>query len=281
MAATPSTAVLFDPALETLPSAQGWVFLTDPLFFLQPKVRVASVDAGAVLLDSTPVTSEKAGWFSHLPPLGRHPRQPALDAAEGFVLSFQARLRSETHSSPDRAGFSVIATASNLDGIELGFWPGEIWAQSGPDFRHAEGVALETTAARTRYDLVLQGPRYRLCADGATVLEGDLRRYDSFGQPYNIPEFLFLGDDTSSAGAATEIGRIVVSALPRITAIRGGTGLTLMVDAEEGRDVVFEQRVEPPDSGWTAVGIARSEGGIARLQIPFSKPQGTFRARLR
>ena len=46
-------------------------------------------------------------------------------------LDTALKLLSETHSTNDRAGLSLIVLSSDLRGIELGFWTNEIWAQSG------------------------------------------------------------------------------------------------------------------------------------------------------
>lgn len=271
-----AAAVLYDASLGTLPSAQGFTYLTDPLFVAKAKQTFANA---AATLDTTAVRTDKAGWFSNLPPFAKHPRQPALDAEAGFVFSFVARVGAEAHVSEDRAGFSVIATASNGAAIELGFWTGEIWAQSGPDFHHAEGAALDTTARRVRYDLEIHGGTYRLSADGTALLHGDLRNYASFGAPYTIPEFLFLGDDTTSAQAQAEVTRVSVSPLPRVTASRRDGGLTLSVEAEPGRDITFEASTDLVT--WSTLGTAPAIDGIARFDVNADIPARYFRASLR
>ena len=276
--ATAATATLYDPAAGSLPTAQGWTFLTDPLFVAKAKQTFTS---GLAVLDSTATTTDKAGWFSNLSPFPKHPRQPALDARSGILFSFAARLDAESHPRPERAGFSVIVTDANLLSIELGFWTDQVWAQSGPDFLHAETSVFATTNAVVHYDLVLLGERYRLSADGQPILEGPLRRYASFGAPYNIPEFLFLGDDTTSAAAKAAVGRVAVGDLPRIRVTRDGATVKLCVTAETGRTILFEGSTD--FAQWTPLGTAVNDGSDALLTVPVDAEGAPrfFRASLR
>lgn len=191
---------LYNGAANTTPSSQGWLYLTDPLIGAMATQSAAS---GVTTLDSTAEISEKAGYFGSF-----HPSIPALDRAAGFTVSFDLRIVSETHNNANRAGFSVIALSQDLKGIELGFWTDEIWAQSAPAFTHAEGQTTVSPSLMRAYDLTILGDKYFLFADGVGILSGDLRDYSSFGAPYNVPDFLFFGDDTSSASALAELESI-------------------------------------------------------------------------
>jgi hypothetical protein len=137
-----------------------------------------------------------------------NPASPVLDRSAGYSVSFDLRLLSETHASNDRAGLSIIVLGHDLQGIELGFWTNEIWAQSGPTFTHAEGAAFNTTAKITTYDLNISGSTYTLLADSVPVLTNTLRDYSAFGFPYTTSNWIFLGDDTSSARGSFEVSRI-------------------------------------------------------------------------
>jgi len=207
--ATPLRAqVLFEGSLDTRPDQQSWAFLTDP-------VGGGSVDRlvedGATTLETTIVESDKAGWFANLPPFPRHPRLPLLDRSRGYTVTWTVRLDAETRSTMHRAGLSVIVLSSDLKGVELGFWADEAWVQTDdPLFNHGEGAALDTTAARIEYELCVLGDSYRLRAGGAPLFEGQLRDYSAFGSPYDVPNFLFVGDDTSSASARFEWERLEV-----------------------------------------------------------------------
>ena len=132
-----------------------------------------------------------------------------VDRIAGFTVQIDARVYSETHVSNDRAGFSIIVLSSDLNnGIELGFWPDRIWAQSdSPQFQHAEEGAFDTTAAVTSYQLDVLGSTYSLSSGGNTIVTGTLRNYSSFGYPYNQPSFIFLGDRYSLFLVTNRIAR--------------------------------------------------------------------------
>jgi hypothetical protein len=106
--------------------------------------------------------------------------------------------------------------------MELAFWEDRIWvqeddAESASDlFTQAEGVAVDTTASLDRYDLAVFGDGYELFLNGdaAPILSGSLRNYSNFSgpvDPYDIPSFLFLGDDTTRAETRVEIGFLSVT----------------------------------------------------------------------
>jgi hypothetical protein len=196
---TPALAqtVLYDAAGgQTVSQYGGWI--VNPLAF-------ESFNAGTTLYNTTPVGNVGQGGFARL--------DLTLNRAAGVTLGFTAKVDSESHSgSGDRAGFSVIAITSDLMGIELGFWQDRIWAQSGPAFTKAEEGLYDTTEALTSYELVIVGNAYSLLADGTPIVAGALRNYSAFGNPYNIANFVFFGDDTTSAQASFRTSRITLGA---------------------------------------------------------------------
>jgi hypothetical protein len=182
------------------------------------------------------------------PKLDVNPNFPALDRTQGYTFNFKVQLNSETTRTAgankdnqgldDRAGFSVILLSSDKKGIELGFWSDRIWAQedgttqkdpsleptsSNPFrtfFTQAEGAAFNTTVA-TDYNLTIVGDTYTLSSvGGSTILSGRLRDYSAFKpevlppvtppNPYNLANFLFLGDNTPQAGAAFTLERAAI-----------------------------------------------------------------------
>ena len=158
-----------------------------------------------------------AGYSSHtLLGLPKNPAFPVLNRVTGFALDFELKVNDENHVSPHRAGFSVLLLSSDSRGIELGFWEDEIWAQSAsPLFTHAESVSFNTTTAEVEYQLAIQGNAYSLFGNSSLLLSGSLRDYSAFGNPpYTVPNFLFLGDNTSSANANVTLGNISLSAVP-------------------------------------------------------------------
>src|SRR5262249_35725073 len=140
-AASPS--ILYDGSLHTPPSQQGWLYLTQPLIGAS---AITTVTNEATRLDSTGKITDKAGFFSTLPPFGVHPAVPVLDRTNGLVLTFELSVLKEMHISEHRSGFSVIVLCSDLKGVELEFWENEIWAQTDqPLFTHGEGKMFNTT----------------------------------------------------------------------------------------------------------------------------------------
>jgi len=202
---------LYNETLGNFPGDQGWfLYLTNsPANASQTYIPtqgtrlVTTNGASAGYFNTNPFTSSLV-----------NPLFPTLDRTTGFSLSLDLLISSETHSSNDRAGFSIIALASDHHGIELGFWNNQIWAQNdSPLFTHGEGAAFDTTT-RTSYQLTILGNSYALFTNGNSILTGSLRDYSSFGVPYSYNNFLFLGDDTSSADADITLGRVTLSAVP-------------------------------------------------------------------
>ncbi len=209
--AAQSTYVLYDGALNTgTPNTQGFLYLTSP-FLGALATQVFS--SGVTTLDTTPRRSDYAGYFADIA------QYPPLDRQPGYQVLFTAQVVTESHASNNRAGFSAIVLSDDQQGIELGFWTNEIWAQEGglsPTlFTHAEGAAFDTTADLINYRLVISGSTYNLSANGSTVLSGGLRVYTAAMtqfpiNPYTLPNLIFLGDDTSSAQATIRLSEVSV-----------------------------------------------------------------------
>jgi hypothetical protein len=193
--------VLYDAAKNSLPEAQGWVYLTQPFSGGKATQRL---EQGRLLLDTVPDATDTAGYFSR-----PHPKVTKLDRGPGFTVAVTARLVEERHARPIRAGFSLLVLSEDLWGLELAFWSDEIWAQSGADFKHAEGAKYDTTSAMRRYELRMHGEQYTLSVEGKALLSGRLRNYATHPHPvYRQKSLIFLGDDTRSAAARVEIGRV-------------------------------------------------------------------------
>lgn len=190
---------LYDGALGTLPDAQGFDFTDAPSGSTQPQIN-----GGLTTLDTTALMGIYAGYRA------KATAALALDRAAGYQVLFTVQVVTETHVSNDRAGFSVIVLSADKRGIELGFWTNRIWAQGGPSFTQAEGVTVTTTGLVT-YTLDITNTSYALAADGAPIVNGPLRDYSSFGYPYTTPNFLFLGDDTTSAQASMQLALVKAS----------------------------------------------------------------------
>ncbi len=154
-----------------------------------------------------------------LPPIlggGRSPINPSfpiLDPGLGFRLGFELQIITESHDNSNRAGFSVILLGEDLKGVEIGFWGDRIWAQSDT-FTHAESAGFDTITNEVSYELTIQGMDYYLTGNGSSILSGTTHYYGDyltgFPDPYEVPSFLFLGDDTDSAFASFTLGTVTL-----------------------------------------------------------------------
>jgi hypothetical protein len=143
-----------------------------------------------------------------------------LDTAAGFDLSFQLKVVSETHTSFNRAGYSVVVVGSDpTKAVELSFWTGNIWvpdydANAADRFVHGQDVTFTTTGAFRTYLLSVRDQQYVLSTGGVTLLNGPLQDYTAFGPPYTLSNFLFFGDDSSRGTSATELALVTLTAVP-------------------------------------------------------------------
>ncbi len=204
---------------------------------LTPAVAMAAAGGGVTMLDTSGQIADVAGFTTHVPNLLSpgfayvHPNLAPLDRNAGFEVDFTLRIIDEQHSSADRAGFSVTVLSSVASpgppGIELSFWKNEVWAQNA-GFTHGESSGVfDTTTGEIPYRLLVSGDSYQLLASGNQILSGSLRDYSAFnggppfntGFPYNQTNFLFFGDDTSSASANLQIQSIQVVPEPEALVI--------------------------------------------------------------
>ncbi len=204
--AAPAAAVtLYDAALGSKPSLQGWSVLA-----------IGAPAAESVAGSSYRLDTTGAGvvyWGNAL-------NSATLDTAAGFDLSFSLRVLTEAHLSDNRAGYVMTLVGSDpTRSLELSFWSGNVWAQrydaSQPDrFVHGPDAAFDTTAAATVYTLAVRAGSYTLKAGGATLLAGALQDYTAGGAPYTTPNFLFFGDNSSRGTAVTQLDWVMLSAVP-------------------------------------------------------------------
>ena len=207
------TLVLYDAASGHIPSTQLMNFIDFP-----PGAATPAYENAVTILDTTRSGSETyAGWVSNA---GSTSGFPLLDRVAGFHANFSAQVENEDHSNHNRAGFSIIILGNDARGVELAFWANEIWAQNdeatGELFTHGEAVSFDTTAGLISYQLTIINDTYTLTANGLTILSGPLRDYsifEGFPDPYQTPNFLFIGDNTTSAQARIRLGYVSVTGL--------------------------------------------------------------------
>jgi hypothetical protein len=187
-----------------------------------PGVASPSYSGTATVLDTTASGRETyAGWISSG---ANTPGFPILDRAAGFQVDLTLQIENESHTNNDRSGFSLIVLSEDAKGIELAFWENEIWVQNdnstGGLFTHGEGAVFPTTTGLINYQLVVTGDTYTLTANTQPILNGSVRDYsdfDGFPDPYQTPNFLFLGDDTTSAQARVQLGFVAVTGAEPLT----------------------------------------------------------------
>jgi hypothetical protein len=198
------TLVLYDAASGAIPSEMLMDFTDFP-----PGAASLTYSDGAALLDTSPSGSDTfAGWVAGQ---AVTPEFPILDRRAGFHVDFNLQVESEVHTKNNRAGFSVIILDQDAQGIELAFWEDEVWAQNddqtGGLFTHGEEAAIPTTGS-AEYQVDITGDTYTLTANGKSMLSGPVRDYskfDGFPDPYETPNFLFWGDDTTTAAARVKL----------------------------------------------------------------------------
>ena len=205
------TLILYDANSNEIPSSSLMRFTDFP-----PGTASLTFADGATILDTTVTGRDTyAGWISNPTTT---PGFPTLDPMMGVQVNFAMQVQSEMHGNNNRAGFSMIILDQAAKGIELSFWEDQIWVQSddtsGGLFKHGEGAAFTTTAGMTNYQVTFTGDAYTLTANSEPLLSGPLRDYskfDGFPDPYETPNLLFLGDDTTSSQARVKLQYISIT----------------------------------------------------------------------
>ena len=216
-----TTTVLYDSTVGNALSNQNFdylaVNLTNPNPFLVQASQ--SYSTPVTVLNTATQLNDYAGYVID------QATMPTLNRSTGYQLRFNLRVVSENHAGDThRAGFNVILLSEDLYGIEMAFWEDEIWVQEGNGsdlFTHAEGAFYNTTSALTSYELTVISNTYLLAANGTPLFSGSLRQYTDWvpptlpiigplPDPYEQSNQLFLGDDTSAAGAEVWLGDISI-----------------------------------------------------------------------
>jgi len=157
-----------------------------------------------------------------------NPAFPVLDRSAGFNLSFTFRMQDEDHSgNSNRAGFSVTLLDSEHKGVEIGFQSNLIFAQNDGTLGTNLFTAGEQTSASghiaalgsfNNWNLSISNSGYSLTRAGSVVLSGALRDYSGYSglgeDAYRTTNFLFVGDNTTSAGAITTLQYLAIGPAP-------------------------------------------------------------------
>jgi hypothetical protein len=206
--ALPAVAqTLYNGALGTLPTAQGWSTLS------LGAAGSESMVSGVYQLDTT---GAGVVYYGN----ARISATP-LDTATGFTLQFNLKVLAETHTDSSRAGFSVLVTGADpTRALEIAFWTDHVWTYDyNGGFVHGADVAFDTTAALHSYTLAIANQQYQLSANGSLLLSGALKDYTPGGAPYTTPNFIFFGDDTSRGTSITQMASMTLTPVPEPAAL--------------------------------------------------------------
>ncbi len=232
-----STQVLYDPGAPGAPSfdpaapAFGW--LSGASF----GAVTTSFSAQGALVSQTGIANT-VGYSNHSALLVLFPGAPLVNAAFpqldrnlGYRLTFGLDIDAEDHSgNPSRAGFSVTLIGHDKKGIEIGFQSGligifqggSVFAQNDSSsvtgiFSAGESASTAQGFSPNRWNLDVQANGYTLAlaSGGPPILSGTLRDYSNYvgtGQnAYRTADFLFLGDNTGSAGADFRLSYVAIT----------------------------------------------------------------------
>lgn len=192
-----------------LPANQGWLTPGAVNSSGVPVTPSQTIVSGGVQVNTSANNAKYSGYTNYNPLNSSfiNPTFPTLDQNSGYSIFFNASLNTTTDASDTRATFNVIAIGANNQGIELGFDANRIFAQNN-NFTRGETTGNFNTSANVNYELRVQGNNYQLFANNSSILTGSLRNYQfnpmannpPLGfNPYQIPSFLFFGDNTGQA----------------------------------------------------------------------------------
>jgi len=226
---TAATQVLYDSTqaldMSYTPITPGWLSGV----FVNAQQSVGSDGTTVAPNVGAPFDLGARGGYSNHSVFGVlvNPAFPSLDRNAGFTLSFGFRLLQEDHSlNTNRAGFSVILLDSAHRGVEIGFQHDRIFAQRDGANLFTAGEfnagAAPSAFAFNRWDLTIGAAGYSLAradpGDASPILSGALRDYSSVGFPANLAygasNYLFVGDNTTSAGAVFTLNYLAITTAP-------------------------------------------------------------------
>ena len=220
MRAGAQTTYLYNGSGTQTPQSQGWLSEFAP--------GATTVSTGGATTFNTSFDASLEGGYSNYTVVGAvvNAAFPALNPNPGFSVGLDVQINSESHSSNDRAGFDLIVLGSDNKGVELGFWGNDVWAQqyTGGEFTHdpsedadtqggsAFASTFTTEGSSYHYQLTIAGTNYSLMDDGVTILTGQTHDYTASAMlPYTLANYVFIGDDTSEAGASETFSTLSVT----------------------------------------------------------------------
>jgi hypothetical protein len=225
--ANAATITLYDGAtFSGTPDLAPGSYLTfnsfDPLNLAPPGTQTAG--GGKTTLDTSSPERVYGGYTNYISLTTPNAAFPVLDSDAGYTLSFTIKINSQTNTGANgsnRAGFSVTALDKNKKGIEIGFRNTDIFAQNSnfnaiDPAEQITGYGTTLASPDITYELKVLGNSYTLSNGGTNLFSGLLRSYiispsNPLTAVYGNPNFLFFGDNTTSAGASVDIQKITLT----------------------------------------------------------------------
>ena len=213
-AAVSESLPLYDAASAVLPDASPWSWTYGSDSSGSSRNMTPSLPLAAVL--DTRLSAGAAGYGKIV--------GAGLDSSTGFVIDFSLRVVEETHANGDlgtRSGFSIIVLDQAKKGVELSFWTNQVFAKIADyGFPHGDGISVDAQTSARNYRVTFLSGQYTLVTEGAPPLAGVLSNYAPFVQfPYNVvpygqANYIFFGDNTTSASALVELSSITLAPVP-------------------------------------------------------------------
>lgn len=248
-----------------LPESQGWLIPGAIQSNGLPTFLSETAVSGGVEVDSDANGAEYAGYSNYNPFINAfvNPNFPTLDSDSGYSIFFNTMLNNDpaTFSDPEdnnRAAFSVTVIGTDNRGIEIGFDRDRIFAQSSDFMQIAAQTQSFDTSISTDYQLTVSGDDYQLLANTgsgfSSVIDGSLREYNfnpatsqpplGTFNPYQIPNFLFFGDNTGRAYGTFTVGEVRVEAATTSTPETNFTvALALMGVSLATKEILKKSRI--------------------------------------
>ena len=216
--------IIYDGAAGTTPNS----YTSKPYLNFGNIGGTQTASGGVTNLDTSSSESVKSGYANYNSSGLVNSLFPVLDNNAGYTLSFTIKVNSQTNNGSNgdyRAGFSAIVLGNDKKGIELGFRNPNTNTNI-PDIFSQDSAAFNTPGERNAslggilsnlntYNLTVLGNGYTLTNRGNTLLSGLLRDYTSavglLTDVYRTLNFIFLGDNTTSAGANVDIQSITLT----------------------------------------------------------------------
>jgi hypothetical protein len=221
IAAAAQAVVVYDGAVNTLGPTQSG-YLTYAAF---PLANYLTLQLGSTRLTTSGNAGISAGWSNYtLTGAPVNSGFPVLNPAQGFALEFNLQILAaavSTEKVDDRGGFSVILLGSDKKGVEIAFQSNRLFAlkldASDLFVGDMTKVATVDTSVGQLYRLAISGSTFTLSSGSSTLLSGDTYDYTPWVQttlgvadPYDLANYMFLGDDTTSASSTSVISYIAV-----------------------------------------------------------------------